>query len=140
MAKNRQRDEGNTAVIEQPGVTERPERPFDQAQQPGVTTEAPVIAEAPPETSSAGDATSDPRGAKVNKPHEWTGMRAFYWRETNQTTHEISAMPATLVAPNRAGDAWTIVFFTPLGGQQCRREVKFSESPQAGRLTWPAKQ
>jgi hypothetical protein len=72
---------------------------------------------------------------KVNLPHPWAGRICFYWREVNQTTHEISPLPAMLIAPTRASDGWDLNFWR-LSQMQGRANVKFSATPKAGCFTW----
>lgn len=142
MAKNK----GGAAVLEQPGVFTRPEVPFGESGEPGVTpaagaelppsdqAKAPVQPAAEPTPAQAADAQG--REPKVNQPHAWVGRRAFYWRTTNQTTKEISALPATLIEPVRGTEGWVINFLSHTTSQW-RRDVKFSKTPRAGYFTLP---
>ena len=140
------RKQGNAAVLEQPGVTTRPEVPFGESGDPGVTKvnpdadQAPADAQAPvaPPVEAITEQAADAQGRepKVNQPHAWVGRRAFYWRTTNQTTKEISALPATLIEPIRGTEGWVINFLSHTTSQW-RRDVKYSDTPRAGYFTLP---
>ena len=57
-------------------------------------------------------APARPAEPKVNQPHAWAGRSVFYWRVVNQTTGEISPLPAMLIGPTRLIEgAWELNFF-----------------------------